>query len=216
MIVRNYFSHTIPGTSYNVFHVLDQKGYCYQIAGENIGWNNYPDDVATATIQNQFMDSPGHRANILGKAWDVIGIGAYKGPTARRCGPSSSPTAAARPPPTEADPEADAEADAGRRRSPPAEADPRSRPRSRRPKPTPDADAARSDAEPTDELGLGLGPGGQRTASATAPRTATAGTAAAGRRPARSGREPGDRARRASASSIRRRRPACSKRSSAA
>ena len=27
MIVRDYFSHTILGTSYNVFHVLDQKGY---------------------------------------------------------------------------------------------------------------------------------------------------------------------------------------------
>jgi uncharacterized protein YkwD len=79
MIVRNYFSHTILGTSYNVFHILDTKGYCYKIAGENIGWNNYPDDVATATVQRQFMESSGHRANILGKAWDVIGIGAYKG-----------------------------------------------------------------------------------------------------------------------------------------
>ncbi len=26
-----------------------------------------------------FMASPGHKANILGKSWDVIGIGAYKG-----------------------------------------------------------------------------------------------------------------------------------------
>src|SRR5215212_3707965 len=80
MIVRDYFSHTIKGTSYNVFHTLDTKGYCYKVAGENIGWNNYPDDVATSTVQKQFMSSPGHRANILGKAWDVIGIGAYKGP----------------------------------------------------------------------------------------------------------------------------------------
>src|SRR6185369_17050754 len=38
MIVRNYFSHTIKGTSYNVFHLLDTSGYCYRIAGENIGW----------------------------------------------------------------------------------------------------------------------------------------------------------------------------------
>ena len=29
--------------------------------------------------RQMFMDSPGHRANILGPAWDVIGIGAYKG-----------------------------------------------------------------------------------------------------------------------------------------
>ena len=39
MIVRNYFSHTILGTNYNVFHLLDKAGYCYRIAGENIGWN---------------------------------------------------------------------------------------------------------------------------------------------------------------------------------
>jgi uncharacterized protein YkwD len=99
MIVRNYFSHTILGTSYNVFHVLDTKGYCYRIAGENIGWNNYPDDVATTTVQRQFMNSAGHRANILGKAWDVMGIGAYKGPTGKkmwtvifadRCGTTST------------------------------------------------------------------------------------------------------------------------------
>ena len=30
------------------------------------------------------MESPGHRANILGKSWDVIGVGAYKGPTGKK------------------------------------------------------------------------------------------------------------------------------------
>jgi len=49
------------------------------LAGENIGWNTYPDDVATAEIHQMFMNSPSHRENILGPAWDVIGIGAYKG-----------------------------------------------------------------------------------------------------------------------------------------
>src|SRR6476469_10521329 len=83
MIVRNYFSHNIPPSGNMVFSVLDSKGYCYSLAGENIGWNNYPDDVATATVQRQFMNSSGHRANILGKAWDVIGVGAYKGPTGK-------------------------------------------------------------------------------------------------------------------------------------
>ena len=78
MIERDYFSHDIPGYG-TVFKKLDAKGYCYKVAGENIGWNNYPDDVATAAIHKMFMDSSGHRANILGRAWDVIGIGAYKG-----------------------------------------------------------------------------------------------------------------------------------------
>ncbi len=85
-------------------------------AGENIGWNNYPDDIATAAIHKMFMDSSGHRANILGKAWDVIGIGAYKGPTGKKmwtvlfadkCGttstapkPTPKPTAKPKPKPT--------------------------------------------------------------------------------------------------------------------
>ena len=84
MITRNYFSHNIPPSGYNVFHVLDKKGYCYVVAGENIGWNNYPDDIATAAIHKSFMNSSGHRSNILGKRWDVIGVGAYKGPTGKK------------------------------------------------------------------------------------------------------------------------------------
>ena len=83
MIDRNYFSHDIPGYG-KVWDKLNAIGYCYNLAGENIGWNNYPDDLATAAIQQAFMDSAGHRANILGKAWDVIGIGAYKGPTGKK------------------------------------------------------------------------------------------------------------------------------------
>ena len=84
MITRGYFSHNIPPSGYNVFAVLDKKGYCYAIAGENIGWNNYPDNVATGAVHQAFMKSPGHRSNILGKKWDVIGVGAYKGPTGKK------------------------------------------------------------------------------------------------------------------------------------
>jgi uncharacterized protein YkwD len=83
MITRNYFSHSIPGYG-KVWDKLHAIGYCYRVAGENIGWNNYPDNLATAAIQQAFMNSSGHRANILGKAWDVIGIGAYKGPTGKK------------------------------------------------------------------------------------------------------------------------------------
>ncbi len=78
MIKRDYFSHSIPGGG-NVFDEMSARGYCYKVAGENIGWNNYPDDAATAQIQQMFMGSSGHRSNILGKDWDRIGIGAYKG-----------------------------------------------------------------------------------------------------------------------------------------
>ena len=78
MIQRDYFSHDIPGYG-NVFKKLDSNGYCYRVAGENIGWNTYPDGEATAAIHRMFMDSSGHRKNILGRSWEAIGIGAYKG-----------------------------------------------------------------------------------------------------------------------------------------
>jgi hypothetical protein len=117
MITRDYFSHTIPGYG-KVWDKLHAIGYCYKVGGENIGWNNYPDDVATSAIQQMFMNSAGHRANILGKTWDVIGIGAYKGPTGKKmwtvlfadkCGstapkptpkPTPRPTAKPKPKPT--------------------------------------------------------------------------------------------------------------------
>jgi uncharacterized protein YkwD len=83
MIQRDYFSHSIPGYG-KVWDKLNAIGYCYKVAGENIGWNNYPDDSATSAIHQAFMNSSGHRANILGKTWDVIGIGAYKGPTGKK------------------------------------------------------------------------------------------------------------------------------------
>jgi uncharacterized protein YkwD len=78
MITRDYFSHDIPGGG-KVFDVMTARGYCYKVAGENIGWNNYPDDASTAQIHTMFMNSAGHRSNILARDWDRIGIGAYKG-----------------------------------------------------------------------------------------------------------------------------------------
>ena len=65
MITRNYFSHNIPPSGYNVFAVLDKKGYCYAIAGENIGWNNYPDEYATAAVHTAFMKSSETRTERL-------------------------------------------------------------------------------------------------------------------------------------------------------
>ena len=186
MITRNYFSHNIPPGGYNIFHVLDQKHYCYRIAGENIGWNNYPDNIATAVIQQSFMNSPGHRSNILGRSWDVVGIGAYKGPTGKkmwtvifadRCGTTGGtpkPTPRPTPKPT---PRPTARPKLTPRSTPKATAKPRSTPRptstpaaathsaapsaSPSPSPTPDLTPPIADSPFPDETGgLGNGPGG--------------------------------------------------------
>jgi uncharacterized protein YkwD len=78
MIKRDYFSHSIPGYG-KVFKKMDAAGFCYHLAGENIGWNMEGDSTAASRIHQMFMDSSGHRANILGKDWDTIGVGAYQG-----------------------------------------------------------------------------------------------------------------------------------------
>jgi uncharacterized protein YkwD len=171
MIVRDYFSHTIKGTNDNVFDILDAKGYCYKIAGENIGWNNYPDDVATNTVQRQFMNSAGHRANILGKAWDVLGVGAYKGPTGKkmwtvvfadRCGTTSAPAPTPKPTPKPT-PRPTVKPKPAATPRPAATPKPTPRPTATpKPTPTPTPVPVRTmTPEPTDNVGLGLGPGGQ-------------------------------------------------------
>jgi uncharacterized protein YkwD len=166
MIQRDYFSHTIPGYG-KVWDKLHAIGYCYKVGGENIGWNNYPDDIATAAIHKMFMNSAGHRANILGRAWDVIGVGAYKGPTGKKmwtvlfadkCGTTSTapkPTAKPTPKPTHrATPRPTTRPKATPRPTPkPVKATPEPTPVDLAPiaEPTPSLDPYGLPAEPTDE-----------------------------------------------------------------
>lgn len=84
MAARDYFSHSIPPTGQMAFGVLEDEGYCFTLAGENIGWNTYGDDVATDQIHDAFLASPGHRANVMSDRWDKIGVGAYKGPDGKK------------------------------------------------------------------------------------------------------------------------------------
>jgi uncharacterized protein YkwD len=68
-------------------HVLDRKdlryrlkkvGYPVGYGGENIAWASK--QVATAeTVMKNWMNSSGHRANILGKSYTEIGIGIAEG-----------------------------------------------------------------------------------------------------------------------------------------
>ncbi len=83
MLNRDYFAHEIPPSGRMVFAELDRKKICYKLAGENIGWNTYPSAEAVAQIQASFMNSPGHRSNILGRVWDAAGIGAYLAPSGK-------------------------------------------------------------------------------------------------------------------------------------
>ncbi|WMC92692.1 CAP domain-containing protein [Kineothrix sp. MB12-C1] len=66
------FSHTRPnGTSFAT--VLKENNISYRTAGENIAWGqSTPEEVVTA-----WMNSEGHRANILNKSFTSIGVGYY-------------------------------------------------------------------------------------------------------------------------------------------
>jgi uncharacterized protein YkwD len=79
----NYFSHEIPPSGLKVFDYEQQDGYCFTYAGENIGLSTFDDGIATTRIETAFMNSSGHRANILG-TWARLGVGAYKAADGRK------------------------------------------------------------------------------------------------------------------------------------
>jgi len=80
MYDHNWFAHDGPdaGTTADAFEDLNAAGYCYTAAGENIAWNNYPDDQTTQVAFNGWVNSSTHRAIMLGN-YTRIGIGAFKG-----------------------------------------------------------------------------------------------------------------------------------------
>jgi uncharacterized protein YkwD len=100
---RNYFSHQIPPDNSMVFSSMQNDGYCFQVAGENIGLSSYGDGDATSHIEIGFMNSPSHRDNIMGR-WTRIGVGAYKAADGRKLYAVlfSLPCGAAAPDPTPA------------------------------------------------------------------------------------------------------------------
>lgn len=68
--IRTSFSHTRPnGTS--CFTALGQAGASYRGAGENIAYGQ----ATPAAVMNSWMNSSGHRANILNSKFTTIGVG---------------------------------------------------------------------------------------------------------------------------------------------
>lgn len=67
---NNYFSHTSP-TYGSPFDMMSAFGITYKAAGENIAMGQKtPQEVMTA-----WMNSPGHKANILSTNFNYIGVG---------------------------------------------------------------------------------------------------------------------------------------------
>jgi hypothetical protein len=106
MAARDYLSHAIKGcrtssgSAYTIQNLLRHVGYS-TYTGENIGVNNWPDTGATykvgcstsgtrcksttrapapvAAVERMWMQSSGHRANILNSNYDRFGCAAWQG-----------------------------------------------------------------------------------------------------------------------------------------
>ncbi|MCR6661491.1 MAG: CAP domain-containing protein [Asticcacaulis sp.] len=73
MATRHYFSHNAPDGSTPGKRVKD-TGYVYQMVGENIELNSEDPEAVVST----WMNSPGHRQNILMCAFRETGIAMYQ------------------------------------------------------------------------------------------------------------------------------------------
>lgn len=77
MLQYNYFDHNSPITGYKPWELAKTFGYSYTAFGENIWYGSgYSREAITAKlIVDSWMNSPGHRSNILNKDFGRIGVG---------------------------------------------------------------------------------------------------------------------------------------------
>ncbi|RDY27226.1 sporulation protein [Romboutsia weinsteinii] len=73
MINKNYFDHTSP-TYGSPFDMMKQFGISYRTAGENIAMGQR----TPSEVVNAWMNSEGHRKNILSANFTEIGVGVAK------------------------------------------------------------------------------------------------------------------------------------------
>lgn len=75
MLDRQYFEHVSPSGK-GVGDLVTNVGYDYITIGENLALGNF---ASSSDIVNAWMNSPGHRANILNDSYTEIGVGIISG-----------------------------------------------------------------------------------------------------------------------------------------
>jgi uncharacterized YkwD family protein/spore coat assembly protein SafA len=73
MIDKHYFDHQSP-TYGSPFRMMESFGIRFSAAGENIAYGQ----KTPQAVMNDWMNSPGHRSNILNSTYNQIGVGAAK------------------------------------------------------------------------------------------------------------------------------------------
>ena len=75
LILGGFFAHENPLTGSTVGSRAGDGGYDYLIVGENLAAGQH----SPAEVVRAWMDSPGHRANILGEGYEEIGVAVRTG-----------------------------------------------------------------------------------------------------------------------------------------
>lgn len=75
MIARQYFEHQSP-IGEKVADLVEKTGYEFIVLGENLAMGNFENDQ---DLIKAWMDSPGHRENILNPNYKEIGVSVIKG-----------------------------------------------------------------------------------------------------------------------------------------
>ncbi len=75
MFARGYFAHESP-TGEGPADLAKQANYDYIIVGENLALGNFENDAVLVT---GWMNSPGHRENIMRPAYSEIGVAVKRG-----------------------------------------------------------------------------------------------------------------------------------------
>jgi uncharacterized protein YkwD len=78
MAVKGYFSHT-GQDGRSPFDRIKQAGYPGRMMGENIAAGQ----TSAAAVMQAWMNSPGHRANILNCGYKEVGVGYVAGGSMR-------------------------------------------------------------------------------------------------------------------------------------
>jgi uncharacterized protein YkwD len=74
MAQGGYFSHVSP-TGETFSSLMQSQGVSCSWCGEDIAYNNYPDDQTVGVVLSAWMASPRHRDNILNPNFSRLGVG---------------------------------------------------------------------------------------------------------------------------------------------
>ncbi len=76
MFTKQYFEHVSPYSGIGPGDLAKTVGYAYVIVGENLALGDFGSDTK---LVDAWMNSPGHRANILNAHYQEIGVAVRKG-----------------------------------------------------------------------------------------------------------------------------------------